>query len=103
MIECTDSGSITVVELPRPAIGSAIQPLDTARDDDLINELLVSTRVFLEMVSSPRRDHARSRSPGSREILTGADQSDRAAEEFFPCGPLAVQSWAGGLSDHDHS
>jgi hypothetical protein len=52
--ECADSGSIVVVELPDQRL-VAIQSLEAAEDDDLINELLASNPAFLELVSKSKR------------------------------------------------
>ena len=47
--ECADSGSVLVVELPDRRL-IAIQTLDTAEDDDLVNELIDSNASFRAMV-----------------------------------------------------
>lgn len=56
--ECADSGTTVVVELPDQRL-VAIQPLDPAEDDDLINELLESNPSFRALVArskaSPRK------------------------------------------------
>lgn len=58
LTECADSGSILVVELPDQRL-VAIQALDSAEDDDLINELIERNPQFREMVAksktSPRK------------------------------------------------
>jgi hypothetical protein len=59
--ECADSGSILVVELPDQRLVT-IQSLDTAEDDDLVNELIESNPAFRAMVakskSGPRKPFA---------------------------------------------
>jgi hypothetical protein len=56
--ECADSGSTLVVELSDQRF-VAIQPLDPAEDDDLVNELLASNPSFRALVAkskaSPRK------------------------------------------------
>ena len=57
--ECADSGSIMVVELPDQRL-VAIQSLEAAEDDDLVNELLTSNPAFRELV---RKSKAGRRKP----------------------------------------
>lgn len=56
--ECADSGSTVVVQLPDSRL-VAIQSLDPAEDDDLINRLLETNPDFQKLVArskaSPRR------------------------------------------------
>ena len=56
--ECADSGATMVVELPDQRL-IAIQPLEPAEDDDLVDQLLTSNQSFQELVrkakSSPRK------------------------------------------------
>ncbi len=56
--ECADSGEAVVVELPDQRL-IAIQSLETAEDDSLIDDLLQSNPEFQEMVTkskaSPRQ------------------------------------------------
>jgi hypothetical protein len=56
--ECADSGEAVVVQLPDQRL-VAIQPLDPADDDSLIDELLQSNPEFQALVArsktSPRR------------------------------------------------
>ena len=51
--ECAESGSILVVELPDHRL-VAIQSLEAAEDDDLVNELLASNPAFREMVAKSK-------------------------------------------------
>jgi hypothetical protein len=53
LVECADSGSVVVVELPEQRL-VAIQPLDAIEDDDLINELLESNPRFRELVAKSK-------------------------------------------------
>ena len=53
LVECADSGSVVVVELPEQRL-VAIQPLDATEDDDLINELLESNPRFRELVAKSK-------------------------------------------------
>jgi hypothetical protein len=59
--ECADSGQALVIELPDHRL-VAIQPLDPAEDDALIDELLQSNPAFRELVArskaSPRKPFA---------------------------------------------
>ena len=50
MIECADSGSVLVTELPDRRL-IAIQPLEAGDDDDLINQIIASNDAFREMVA----------------------------------------------------
>jgi hypothetical protein len=56
--ECADSGEAVVVELPDQRL-IAIQPLDAAEDDSLIDDLLQSNPAFQALVAkskaSPRK------------------------------------------------
>ncbi len=56
--ECADSGQAVVVELPDQRL-VAIQPLETAEDDSLVDELLESNRAFQALLTkskaSPRK------------------------------------------------
>jgi len=53
LVECADSGSVLVVELPDQRL-VAIQPLDATEDDDLISELLESNPRFRELVAKSK-------------------------------------------------
>jgi hypothetical protein len=53
LMECADSGSVVIVELPDQRL-VAIQPLDATEDDDLINELLESNPRFRELVAKSK-------------------------------------------------
>jgi hypothetical protein len=53
LTECADSGSVLVVELPDRRL-VAIQPLDAAEDDDLINELLERNPAFRDLVAKSK-------------------------------------------------
>ena len=53
LIECADSGSVMVVELPDHRL-VAIQSLDATEDDDLVNELLESNPRFRELVAKSK-------------------------------------------------
>ncbi len=59
--ECADSGQALVVELPDQRL-LAIQPLETAEDDDLVSDLLESNAAFQALVAkskaSPRKPFA---------------------------------------------
>ena len=48
-----ESGSIMVVELPDHRL-VAIQSLESAEDDDLVNELLASNPAFRKMVAKSK-------------------------------------------------
>jgi hypothetical protein len=49
LTECADAGSILVVELPDKRL-VAIQSLEAAEDDDLVNELIASNPAFRDLV-----------------------------------------------------
>jgi len=57
--ECANSGRPIVIELPDHRL-VAIQPLDPAEDDDLIDELLASNGAFQSLLE---RSAASSRKP----------------------------------------
>ena len=51
--QCADSGQAIVVELPDQRL-LAIQPLDSAQDDSLVDELLQSNAGFQSLVAKSK-------------------------------------------------
>ena len=51
--QCADSGQAIVVELPDQRL-LAIQPLDSAQDDSLVDELLQSNAEFQALVAKSK-------------------------------------------------
>jgi hypothetical protein len=53
LVECADSGQAVVVTLPDDRL-VAIQPLDAAEDDSLVDDLLQSNPEFQELVAKSK-------------------------------------------------
>jgi len=64
--ECAESGETIVVEMPDQRL-IAIQSLDPAEDDDLINELLASNPEFQALVTRSK--------PGPRKPFAAGKRS----------------------------
>jgi hypothetical protein len=62
--ECADSGQAVVVELPDRRL-VAIQPLDAADDDPLVDELLRSNPAFQSLVARSKAGPRKPFSPGA--------------------------------------
>jgi hypothetical protein len=66
--ECADSGQSLVIELPDRRL-IALQPLESAEDDDLTNDLLESNAEFQALVakskSGPRKPFVAAEAKGS--------------------------------------
>ena len=63
--ECADSGEAVVVELPDQRL-IAIQALDAASDDSLVDELLQSNAEFQALVARSKASPRKPFTPGGR-------------------------------------